>query len=54
LKPSIPLVGVGGILDGRDASDKIQHGAELVQIYSGLVFRGPALIRESLAALSMK
>ena len=54
LKPSIPLVGVGGILEGRDAVDKIQHGAELVQIYSGLVFRGPALIRESLAALSMK
>jgi dihydroorotate dehydrogenase len=54
LKPTIPLIGVGGIVEGSHAAEKIQQGAELVQIYSGLVFRGPALIRESLAALSMK
>lgn len=51
LKPNIPLIGVGGIVEGAHAAEKIKHGAELVQIYSGLVFRGPALIRESLAAL---
>lgn len=54
LKPGIPLIGVGGIVEGSHAAEKIKHGAELVQIYSGLVFRGPALIRESLAALAMK
>jgi dihydroorotate dehydrogenase len=54
LKPTIPLIGVGGIVEGSHAAEKVQHGAELVQIYSGLVFRGPALIRESLAALSTK
>ena len=54
LKPTIPLIGVGGIVEGSHAAEKIQNGAELVQIYSGLVFRGPALIRESLAALSTK
>ncbi len=54
LKPEIPLIGVGGIVEGSHAVEKIQHGAELVQIYSGLVFRGPSLIRESLAALSTK
>lgn len=54
LKPGIPLIGVGGIVEGSHAAEKIKHGAELVQIYSGLVFRGPALIRESLAALAME
>jgi dihydroorotate dehydrogenase len=54
LKPGIPLIGVGGIVEGSHAAEKVRHGAELVQIYSGLVFRGPALIRESLAALRME
>jgi dihydroorotate dehydrogenase len=52
LKPTIPLIGVGGIVEGSHAAEKVKHGAELVQVYSGLVFRGPALIRESLAALA--
>jgi dihydroorotate dehydrogenase len=52
LKPTIPLIGVGGIVEGSHAAEKIKQGAELVQIYSGLVFRGPALIRESLAVLA--
>jgi dihydroorotate dehydrogenase len=42
----IPIVGVGGILDGADAAGKIDAGASLVQIYSGMVYRGPALIAE--------
>ncbi len=42
----LPLVGVGGILSGSDAADKIAAGATLVQIYSGLIFRGPWLLTE--------
>jgi len=42
----IPLIGVGGILDGSDAAEKIDAGASLVQIYSGLIYRGPQLIGE--------
>lgn len=49
LAERIPLIGVGGILSGDDAREKRRKGAELVQIYSGLVFCGPALIREVLA-----
>jgi dihydroorotate dehydrogenase len=47
LKPEIPLIGVGGVLSGADAMEKRRLGAELVQVYSGLVFRGPALISEA-------
>jgi len=42
----IPLVGVGGVLTGSDAADKISAGARLVQIYSGLIYRGPWLLTE--------
>ncbi len=42
----IGIVGVGGILDGSDAAEKIASGASLVQLYSGMVYRGPALIAE--------
>lgn len=47
----VPLIGVGGIVEGRDAAAKIAAGASAVQIYSGLVYRGPALIRECVEAL---
>ncbi|MDE1884994.1 MAG: quinone-dependent dihydroorotate dehydrogenase [Xanthomonadaceae bacterium] len=47
----IPLIGVGGILDGTDAADKISAGASLVQFYSGLIYRGPALIGECVEAI---
>jgi len=43
---AIPLVGVGGVLSGSDAADKIEAGAKLVQIYSGLIYRGPWLLTE--------
>jgi dihydroorotate dehydrogenase len=46
LQGRIPLIGVGGILEGSDAAEKIDAGASLVQIYSGLVYRGPHLIGE--------
>jgi dihydroorotate dehydrogenase len=42
----IPLIGVGGVLTGSDAADKITAGAKLVQIYSGMIYRGPWLITE--------
>ncbi|HEY9111099.1 MAG TPA: quinone-dependent dihydroorotate dehydrogenase [Rhodanobacteraceae bacterium] len=46
LGDQIPLVGVGGVLTGSDAADKIAAGAKLVQIYSGLIYRGPWLLTE--------
>ncbi len=47
----IPLIGVGGILSGADASAKFAAGASLVQFYTGLIYRGPELIAEAVAAL---
>jgi dihydroorotate dehydrogenase len=46
LQGRIPLIGVGGILDGSDAAEKLDAGASLVQVYSGLVYRGPQLVSE--------
>ena len=51
LPESIPLVGVGGILSGADAVTKMAAGATLVQCYSGLVYRGPALVAECVEAI---
>lgn len=51
LPEHIPLVGVGGILSGADAVKKMAAGASLVQIYTGLIYRGPALIDECLDAI---
>ncbi|HSI21490.1 MAG TPA: quinone-dependent dihydroorotate dehydrogenase [Methylophilaceae bacterium] len=51
LKGEIPIIGVGGILTGEDAQEKIDAGASLVQVYSGLIYRGPALVNEACAAL---
>lgn len=50
LKPSIPLVGVGGVCYGDDARAKRDAGADLVQLYSGFIYRGPSLIRECIEA----
>ena len=51
LPDSIPLIGVGGILSGADAAKKMAAGATLVQCYTGLVYRGPALIGECVEAI---
>ena len=51
LPESIPLVGVGGILGGPDAAKKMAAGATLVQVYTGLVYRGPAIIDECIDAV---
>lgn len=47
----IPLIGVGGIMRGEDACAKIAAGASLVQLYTGLIYRGPHLVREIVEAL---
>jgi dihydroorotate dehydrogenase len=48
---ALPIIGVGGILNAHDARGKIEAGASLVQLYTGLIYRGPALIRECAHAL---
>jgi len=53
LGDALPIIGVGGILSGKDAHAKIAAGAQLVQIYSGLIYQGPALILECAEALSV-
>jgi dihydroorotate dehydrogenase len=50
LKNEVPLIGCGGIMSGADARAKFAAGASLVQIYSGLVFRGPRLVAECVDA----
>ena len=47
----IPIIGVGGILSGEDARQKQDAGASLIQLYTGLIYRGPALIRDCANAL---
>jgi dihydroorotate dehydrogenase len=51
LQGALPIIGVGGIMHGADATEKICAGASLVQLYSGLIYRGPALVAESCAAI---
>jgi len=51
LRGTLPIVGVGGILSGSDAVEKLQAGAALVQLYTGLIYRGPALVGECRRAL---
>lgn len=51
LNDTIPIIGVGGILSGEDARAKIDAGASLVQLYTGLIYRGPALVHECAQAL---
>jgi dihydroorotate dehydrogenase len=51
LKDEVPIIGVGGILSGKDAQEKIAAGAKLVQLYTGLIYRGPGLIKECVRAL---
>lgn len=51
LGPHFPIIGVGGILSGQDAVGKIEAGADVVQIYTGLIYRGPELVSECARAL---
>ncbi|HBH37713.1 MAG TPA: quinone-dependent dihydroorotate dehydrogenase [Curvibacter sp.] len=51
LGKDFPIIGVGGILSVQDAVSKIEAGADLVQIYTGLIYQGPALVKASAAAI---
>lgn len=51
LPPDIALIGTGGILTGEDAAEKMRLGADLVQFYTGFVYRGPDLVNECLNAI---
>jgi dihydroorotate dehydrogenase len=48
----VPVIGVGGILSAADAQEKLAAGASLVQVYTGLVYRGPGLVRELVRGLA--
>ena len=52
LSGRLPIIAVGGITEGRHAAEKIAAGASLVQLYSGFIYKGPALIREAVDAIA--
>mgnify|MGYP000411584139 CR=1 FL=1 len=52
LPEEVAMIGVGGITRGEDAVDKLKLGADLVQFYTGLVYRGPELVDECLRAIA--
>jgi dihydroorotate dehydrogenase len=43
---SFPIIGVGGIHSAQDALDKLEAGASLIQLYTGFIYEGPALVKE--------
>jgi dihydroorotate dehydrogenase len=51
LQEEVPIIGVGGILSAKDAQEKIAAGASLIQLYTGLVYKGPGLVKECVQAL---
>jgi dihydroorotate dehydrogenase len=52
LGKTYPIIGVGGVLSGNDALSKIEAGADLVQIYTGLIYQGPGLVSEVARSLA--
>jgi len=44
-KGNIPVIGVGGIMNKEDALEKLNAGASLIQIYTGFIYEGPALVK---------
>jgi dihydroorotate dehydrogenase len=51
LGAAYPIIGVGGVTSGATARAKLDAGADLVQVYTGLIYRGPALVKEAALAL---
>ena len=51
LGATMPIIGVGGVMSGDDAVAKLQAGADLVQIYTGLIYKGPGLVQEAASAI---
>jgi dihydroorotate dehydrogenase len=54
LGKSFPIIGVGGVLSAEDAVSKIEAGAQLVQIYTGLIYKGPSLVWEAARAIQSR
>jgi dihydroorotate dehydrogenase len=52
LGAGFPIIGVGGVMSGADARTKLTAGADLIQIYTGLIYRGPELVTEAAQALA--
>lgn len=52
LEGALPVIGVGGITDGETAAEKVKAGAALVQVYTGFIYKGPALLRKAAAAIA--
>ncbi|WP_423823951.1 quinone-dependent dihydroorotate dehydrogenase [Salinisphaera sp. SPP-AMP-43] len=52
LGDEIPVIGVGGIMSGTDAAAKMAAGARAVQLYTGLIYRGPGLVGDAVRAIS--
>lgn len=50
----VPIIGVGGIMRAEDAREKIAAGAKLVQLYTGLIYAGPGLVRECVRSLAQE
>jgi len=50
-RSTIPVIASGGIFDAESAREKFQAGAQLVQLYTGLIYRGPQLLREIMDSL---
>ena len=51
LGPQFPIIGVGGVMSPSDAVSKIKAGADVVQIYTGLIYKGPGLVKSAAAAI---
>ena len=52
LGPRFPIIGVGGVVDGATARAKLEAGADLVQVYTGFIYRGPGLVKDAARALA--
>ncbi|NBW00544.1 MAG: quinone-dependent dihydroorotate dehydrogenase [Betaproteobacteria bacterium] len=50
LQSDVVIIGVGGVMSGEDAKSKLNAGADLVQLYTGLIYRGPSLVAEAVRA----
>jgi dihydroorotate dehydrogenase len=54
LGPGFPIIGVGGVMSGDHARAKVDAGADLVQVYTGFIYRGPELVTEAARALARR
>ncbi|MDB2538736.1 dihydroorotate dehydrogenase (quinone), partial [Flavobacteriales bacterium] len=51
---NLPIIGVGGIMNSKDALDKIEAGADLIQLYTGFIYEGPSIVKKINQYLSKK